>query len=294
LVGTGHWARITHAPALSSVDGIELAAVWGRNPDAARSLALDHGAAAFTDIEEFLDGVDAVSFSVPPSVQADIGQRAARAGKHVLLEKPIATTEHAAAALAAAVDEADVASVVFFTGRFQPEMRSFVAELPSRGPWLGASAIWLAPVFSAPNPFNTPWRQEKGALWDIGPHVISTMWACLGPVISVTAVGGRGDLTHLVLNHEGGATSTATLTLGAPRAAVTFELHIWGESGREGPPAGVTGSVAALRVALGELVANARSGRHEHPCDVHFGYQVVRLLADAERQMQASGADRPR
>ena len=35
LVGTGHWARITHAPALASTDGVELAAVWGRNRDAA-------------------------------------------------------------------------------------------------------------------------------------------------------------------------------------------------------------------------------------------------------------------
>jgi hypothetical protein len=39
LVGTGHWARITHAPALASTDGIEFAAVWGRNAGAAADLA---------------------------------------------------------------------------------------------------------------------------------------------------------------------------------------------------------------------------------------------------------------
>ena len=46
LVGTGHWARITHAPALASTEGIEFAAVWGRNPGAARELAAAHGATA--------------------------------------------------------------------------------------------------------------------------------------------------------------------------------------------------------------------------------------------------------
>ena len=39
LVGTGHWAQITHAPALASAEGIEFAAVWGRSPDAAGALA---------------------------------------------------------------------------------------------------------------------------------------------------------------------------------------------------------------------------------------------------------------
>ena len=37
LVGTGHWPRITHAPALASAEGIEFAAVWGRDPGAARA-----------------------------------------------------------------------------------------------------------------------------------------------------------------------------------------------------------------------------------------------------------------
>jgi hypothetical protein len=44
LVGTGHWARITHAPALASTDGIEFAAVWGRDPGAASDLAASYRA----------------------------------------------------------------------------------------------------------------------------------------------------------------------------------------------------------------------------------------------------------
>jgi len=35
LAGTGYWAQVTHAPALAATEGVELTAVWGRNPQAA-------------------------------------------------------------------------------------------------------------------------------------------------------------------------------------------------------------------------------------------------------------------
>ena len=104
------------------------------------------------------------------------------------------------------------------------------------GGWYGGHALWLGSVYSESSPFNTPWRREKGGLWDLGPHVVSLLWAILGPVKSVTADTGRGDLTHLVLHHEGGATSTATLTLGAPEPADGFDLLVWGEHGRSSVP----------------------------------------------------------
>ncbi len=44
LVGTGYWERVAHAPALASTEGIELAGVWGRDRQAAASLAKAHGA----------------------------------------------------------------------------------------------------------------------------------------------------------------------------------------------------------------------------------------------------------
>ncbi len=82
LAGTGHWARITHAPALARADGIEFAAVWGRNREAAGSLAAAYQVRACSDFDDFLAGLDAVAFSVPPEVQSVIAVRAARAGKH--------------------------------------------------------------------------------------------------------------------------------------------------------------------------------------------------------------------
>jgi predicted dehydrogenase len=286
LVGTGHWAQIAHAPALASTEGIEFVGVWGRNADAARELADAHGVTAYLDLDQFFRSVDAVVFSVPPDVQSDLAVRAAAAGKHVLLEKPIALSETAADALVTAVEDAGVASVVFFTARFEPEIRDWLAQVAASRAWSGGGAVWLGVSLDESNPFNTPWRREKGGLWDLGPHVVSMLWASLGPVISVTADAGQADITHLILHHEGGASSTATVTLSAPPAAACVDLYLWGESGRSSMPIAERDTVAALRVALSELADNARSGRVEHPCDVRFGRDVVRVLAEAERQTQ--------
>ena len=292
-MGTGYWAHVAHAPALASTAGIELAAVWGRDPRAAAGLAAEYRATPYRDLPAFLAAVDAVSFAVPPDVQAGVAAQAARAGKHLLLEKPVALTEAAADDLVEAVEQAGVASVVFFTHRFQPEVRAWLAEAETRGGWTGAVSAWLGSALCEGNPFNTPWRRDKGGLWDVGPHMISLLWASLGPVTSVTADAGPADVTHLVLHHRGGPTSTTTLTLSATEAAAGFEAYVWGESGRLAAPRGSADQVTALSIALGELAANARAGQTRHPCDVRFGRDVGRVLAEAQRQIDARRGVRP-
>ncbi len=285
LAGTGHWAQVTHAPALASADGIDFAAIWGRNAGAAAELAGRYHATAYHDLSEFLANVDAVAFAVPPDVQAPIAIRAARAGKHLLLEKPLAISAADAGALAGAVERAGVASVVFFTARFQADVRAWLAEVTATGGWAGGCAIWLGSALRAGNPFNTPWRRDKGGLWDLAPHLISLLWASLGPVQSVTAQAGLADVTHLILRHEPGATSTVTVTLNAPPSAGLADLFLWGEAGRSAAPAETGQPTTPLRTALTELAANARSGQTAHPCDVHFGREVGRVLADAQHQI---------
>ncbi|HXY45926.1 MAG TPA: Gfo/Idh/MocA family oxidoreductase [Acidimicrobiales bacterium] len=292
LVGTGYWARITHAPVLAATAGVELVAVWGRDPQAASRLASEHGAAACADLDELIASVDALAFSVPPDVQASMALRAARSGKHLLLEKPIATSLDAADALVRAVEDSGVASVVFFTARFQADVRAWLAEVTSRGGWMGGSGIWLGTSLTEGSPFNTPWRRLKGALWDLGPHAVSLLWAALGPVVAVAGEPGRGDVAHLVLHHEGGASSTVTVTQGASEAAAGSDFSIWGEFGRSEAPKHGAPATAALAVAASELVANARAGAVAHACDVHFGREVVRVLATAERQMAANTRSR--
>jgi predicted dehydrogenase len=284
LVGTGNWARKTHAPALASTDGITFSAVWGRSREAAAALAAEHGATGHDDIDAFLAEVDAVAFSVPPDVQAPIAIKAAEQGKHLLLEKPVALTTADADALADAVDKSGVSTVVFFTMRFQPEVRAWLADVTARDGWMGGAASWRGSALRRMSQLDSPWRHEKGGLWDVGPHVLSLLIACLGPVDAVTAVAGAADVTHLVLRHAG-ATSTATLTLSAPEPAAEASVSLWGEPGTSILPKSEAGPVTSLRTALTELLTNANERHPDHPCDVRLGRDIVRILDEAQRQI---------
>ena len=287
LVGTGYWAHTAHAPALASTDGIELAAVWGRDPRAATALAAEYQAAPYEALEAMLAAVDAVAFAVPPDVQAPIAAAAAQAGKHLLLEKPLATTDAGADELAAAVAGAQVASVVFFILRFRAEIRAWLADVTARGGWAGGLASWFGSSLLESSPFNTPWRRDKGALWDLAPHVIALLWAALGPVTSVTADAGPADVSHLVLHHQGGPSSIVTVSQNGGEAAAGFEAYLWSDSGRSVVPRLAPDPVPPLRTALSELAGNIRSGRTEHPCDAGFGRDVGHVVAEAQRQILA-------
>lgn len=293
LVGTGHWASITHAPALAAAPDIELTSVWGRSADAAAALAGTYGARPFSgagDLGAFLDGVNGVAFAVPPDVQAPIAISAARAGRHLLLEKPLATSVAGADEVASAVTGSGVASVVFFTLMFRADIRAWLAEVTASGGWLGGLTAWFGSSLEESSPFNTPWRREKGALWDIAPHAISLLWAALGPVTAVTADAGPADVSHLILHHEGGASSTVTVSQHGGEAASGFETFLWGPSGRSAVPGGNSDALAPLGVALGELTSNIRAGVTAHRYDASFGRDVGHVLSEAQRQIDVRKA----
>jgi predicted dehydrogenase len=285
LVGTGYWARETHAPAIGGAQQAELVAVWGRDPQATASLAATHGAIPCSDYSDFLRQVDAVAFSVPPDVQDLAAIQAAAAGKHLLLEKPISLDPRRGERLLHAVRDNDVAALVFFTHLFTPAVRDWLSAVVATGPWSGGTAVWLGSALNEENPFNTPWRRVHGGLWDVGPHAVAALWHTLGPVTRVTAESGVNDLTYLVLQHEGGASSSATLTLSAPDAADGFCLQLWGAEGRSELPIEDVDSPQALSIAIDELAAMALSGARTHPSDIGFGYEVLQVLASAQRQL---------
>ena len=286
LVGTGYWARETHAPGIAAAAGATLAAVWGRDHEAASALAARYGGVGHDDFDTFLAEVDAVSFSVPPDVQPALAMRAAVAGKHLLLEKPMALDEAAGEELVRAVDSSGVAALVFFTHLFSPPAVAWFEECDA-DPWLGGDAYWLGSALADENPFNTPWRRRYGGLWDVGPHAVVDLWRTLGPVVRVTAESGAPDVTHLVLHHESGASSTSTLTLSAPDPADGFTMMLWGPRGRTHMPIDDVDSMAALTVAAETLADMARTGDRDHRAGVRMGADVTRILADAQRQVDA-------
>ncbi|EGX56505.1 oxidoreductase [Streptomyces zinciresistens K42] len=290
LLGTGPWAQMAHAPALHAHGEVDFAGVWGRRTGPTEELAGTYGVRAYDDVDALLADVDAVAVALPPAVQADLAVRAARAGRHLLLDKPLAPTVRQARAVVDAVEEAGVASVVFFTTRFQSRTQAWVTEQAATDGWFTGRAQWLGAVFSEDgNPFATPWRREKGALWDVGPHALSVLLPALGDVRRVAAAAhGPGDTAHVVLDHVGGASSTLTLSLTAPPAAAGATVELRGTSGVAVLPESTENAVSALVRATDALLDAARTGR-VHACDAGFALRVTEILAEAEALLD-SGA----
>ncbi|MFI5687959.1 Gfo/Idh/MocA family protein [Streptomyces sp. NPDC051636] len=287
LLGTGPWARMVHAPALSGHEKVEFAGVWGRRPDATAELADAHGTRAYEDVDILFADVDAVAIALPPDVQAPLAERAARAGCHLLLDKPLAATVAQGRAVVDAARETGVASVVFLTTRFQPETETWIAEQADRAGWFTARADWLGAVFTTDSPFAaSPWRREKGGLWDVGPHALSVLLPVLGDVRHVAAAGhGPGDTSHVILEHVGGASNTLTLSLTAPPEAAGATVELRGAAGVTALPASSAGALAAFGRAVDALLGAARTGK-PHACDAGFGLRVTEILAAAHALLQ--------
>ncbi|MET9218006.1 Gfo/Idh/MocA family oxidoreductase [Streptomyces sp. NPDC003300] len=286
LLGTGPWARLAHGPALAAHPEVEFVGVWGRRPEAAAEVAAQFGARAYGDAEALIADVDAVAVALPPHLQAPLAVAAARAGRHLLLDKPVATTVEDAKAVAEAVTAAGVGSVVFFTLRFDPATAGWIEEQAARGEWYTGRTDWYSAVFTGDeNPFaDSPWRREKGGLWDVGPHALSVLLPVLGDVTAVTAANGPGDTVHLTLRHEFGASSTSTLTLTAPPAAAGVVIELRGDQGVVTYPDGVAGEATA---SLAHAITALTSGT-PHACDARFGLRVTEILAAAESALDRS------
>lgn len=287
LLGTGPWARRTHAPALAAHTGSEFAGVWGRRPEAAAELADAYGVKVYEDPDALFADCDVVAFALPPDVQAPLAVRAAAAGCHLLLDKPVATTVEDARAVADAAAAHGVASVVFLTLRFAEPTAGWVREQAGRSGWFTASAHWLGAVFppdGEPSAYaDSPWRKAKGGLWDVGPHALSVLIPVLGEVTAVAATGGPSDVVQLALRHASGAASTAVLSLGAPRAAAGVGLELRGAEGVFSLPdwSDVPGAYGR---ALDALLDAARTGVPD-PRGAEFGARLTEILAEAERQL---------
>jgi predicted dehydrogenase len=108
---------MAHAPRLVQAAGVELVGIWGRRAEEAQRLAAVFDTTAYDDYAVMLGDVDAVAFAVPPTVQAELASEAASAGRHPLLDKPIASDVIAAETLADTVSANGGASFGFFAGR---------------------------------------------------------------------------------------------------------------------------------------------------------------------------------
>lgn len=281
LVGAGPWAGMVHAPVLAAGPETALAGVWARRPEAAAELAGRYGAPVFEQPDDLYAACDAVAFAVPPDVQATMAIDAARAGKHLLLEKPIAADLDAAIRLAEAVDAAGVASMVVLSWRYSQAVRDFL-DAAAAFDAIGGTGRFISGALLG-GPFATPWRLERGALLDVGPHVLDLLDAAIGPIVDIRAHGNRHGWIGLQCTHSGGASSDVSLCVTVPVAPHQAGVALYGPGGTIDIDCAAAVGVDAFATLRREFAAAVTAGRH--PLDVHRGLHLQRLLDAAERQL---------
>lgn len=282
LAGAGPWARTVHAPMLAAGPETRLAGIWSRTPANAEGLAAAHGVPALASFDALLDACEVIALAVPPSAQPELAERAARAGKALLLEKPLAPDLAGARRIADAVGEASVGSVVLLTYRFADVVREFLAAAPSFAA-TGGRACFLSGAFLG-GAFAGGWRLEQGALLDVGPHILDLVDAALGPVVAVQASGDPRSWIGVLLEHAGGARSEVTISCTAAIEPSRTEVELFGRNGTLAVDARAGGRARSFATLRAELAETARRGGG-HPCDAARGLHLQRLIDATHRAL---------
>lgn len=243
----------------------KLIAVAGRNEDAVKEAAKRYGYASYyTDWREMLkdDRVQLFDNGGPNDAHAEPSIVAAKAGKHVLCEKPLGRTADESKRMRDEVMATGVKNMVAFNYRFVPAIRQIrkLVESGALGQIYHFRAVylqeWIMPHYGTP----MIWRLQKaqagsGALGDLGAHIIDLARYLVGEIASVSAMtktfikqrpdgqGGMGivdvdDAFASVVEFENGAMGTLEasrfaggrkngqrLEINAEKATIVFNLE---------------------------------------------------------------------
>ena len=190
LIGVGRQADFTHARAIRHSGLARIEAICDADPDLLRRRAAEYGLAperCFTRYEDLLacPAVEAVVIAPPNDVHARAAIAAARAGKHVLCEKPLGLHLQEAAAMLEAARGAGVRHMTAFTYRFVPAMR-YLRDLASGGRFGEIRAVRSRRLMDWPDA-SLGWRQRRasagsGDLGDMASHRVDYAQSILGPI----------------------------------------------------------------------------------------------------------------
>ena len=122
VIGVGHLGQ-HHARLYASLPGSRLIGVMDQSAERAQAIADRHGARAFPSIDELLSHVDVVSVAVPTSAHHSVAKTCLLAGKHVLVEKPLAVTPAEAQELVRLANQKQCRLQVGHSERFNPVMQ---------------------------------------------------------------------------------------------------------------------------------------------------------------------------
>ena len=267
VIGCGLIAQRSHLPAYVATSEAELAAVVSGHRETAEAVAREFGNPhVFDSWQEAVDApdIDAIDICTPNALHASIAIAAARAGKHVLVEKPMATSLQDADAMVAAAREAGVVLMVAHNLRFVPiyqAMQKAIAEgaigrpLSARGVFMhaGPDEFWGA---------TSDWFWEQGqagggSLLDMGIHMIDLLrWMIGRPVREVSAMTARvlkptfADDNAIVLMRFEGDILASVQSSWSARPFPDRQITIHGELGH----------IAMGRSAEEPLVINLQEG----------------------------------
>ena len=206
VIGTGFWGR-NHARAYKEIESTNLIAICDVNAERAQAIASQYGVKAYTDSAQMLKDkeIQAVSVCTWSTVLAQEALKALKAGKHVLVEKPMAADSKQAEKLQKTAEENGLHLTVGFLTRFIPGLQHIQQAVESKkiGEFVCATAKRV-----------TQWTErigDVGVIKDTAIHDIDVMHYLTGedPVGVFAKTGNMRhkqfeDYAHVMLTYKGG------------------------------------------------------------------------------------------
>lgn len=245
LVGCGKVGQL-HAHALKDLEEAEFVGVCDATPERARRFAEEFGVTAFESVDAMVrsGGVEAVMVCTPHPLHESPTVQAARAGAHVLVEKPLASTLEACDAMLRAAEDANVKLGVVSQRRFlEPvqRMRAAIDDGKIGTPILGHFLMysWRDEAYYASDPWRGKWDSEGGGvLVNQSPHQLDLLQWFMGEIREVS--GYWANLNHPSIEVEDTAVANIRFDSGAIANLVTSlsqkpgiytKVHIHGSNG---------------------------------------------------------------
>jgi len=245
ILGPGKVAYL-HAAALSRIDGARLVAVAGRSEVRTRALAGAHGARAESGLEAMVDrgDIDAVIICTPHPLHAEQAIAAARAGLHVVVEKPMALTPDDCDRMIATAETAGVVLSVVSQRRWYEAVRRVKAAIDAGeigDPVLATVEVlgWRGPEYYAMDAWRgTSEGEGGGVLVNQAVHQLDLVRWFMGEVVEVD--GWTANLNHPGLEVEDSAVAMIRFASGGLASVIASNsqnpgiharVHVHGRSG---------------------------------------------------------------
>jgi len=220
IIGCGMISNF-HARAIADTRGAKLVACFDKTPAAVDKLAASTGCKAYYDLDAMLADKDVhvVTIGTPSGAHMDPAVAAARAGKHVIVEKPLEITLRRCDAMIEAADKAGVVLSTVFPSRFHDssqELYKAVAAGRFGKLTLGDSYVkWFrSQAYYDSGKWRGTWELDGGgALMNQAIHSVDLLTWIMGPVVEVRAMTGL--LAHERIKVEDVALATVRFANGA-------------------------------------------------------------------------------